>query len=184
MREKDATKTASGQDLICKKGGSTEEVVHQGERKKERQGKDRDTQMGRRKGGGGVKFPSGFQLGRINSVLELTLTPRLPPLLTGQVTCTHSRGLQRDSDCITASLTAAEVAENGTIKKGASERKTETGARVLREAERPAERWLIIMKQADLLDISAFTCLHRFLNLGVLVHIHTSTPQTARAKRQ
>ncbi len=131
--------------------------------------------MGRRKGGG-VKFPSGFQLGRINSVLELTLTPRLPPLLTGQVTCTHSRGLQRDSDCITASLTAAEVAENGTIKKGVSERKTETGARVLREAERPAERWLKIMKQADLLDISAFTCLHRFLNLGVLVHIYTSTP--------
>lgn len=78
--------------------------------------------------GRGVKFPSGFQLGRINSVLELTLTPRLPPLLTGQVTCTHSRGLQRDSDCITASLTAAEVAENGTIKKGESERKTETGA--------------------------------------------------------
>lgn len=35
----------------------------------------------RRKGreGRGVKFPSGFQLGRINSVLELTLTPSLPP---------------------------------------------------------------------------------------------------------
>ncbi|RXN30423.1 hypothetical protein ROHU_005019 [Labeo rohita] len=46
----------------------------------------------------------------------------------GQVTCTHSRGLQRDSDCITASLAAAEVAENGTMKKGESERKTETGA--------------------------------------------------------
>lgn len=92
--------------------------------------------------GRGVKFPSGFQLGRINSVLELTLTPRLPPLLTGQVTCTHSRGLQRDSDCITASLTAAEVAENGTIKKGESERKTETGAWALWEAEWPAERWL------------------------------------------
>lgn len=29
--------------------------------------------------GRGVKFPSGFQLGRINSVLELTLTPSLPP---------------------------------------------------------------------------------------------------------
>lgn len=29
-------------------------------------------------GGGGLKFPSGFQLGRINSVLELTLTPSLP----------------------------------------------------------------------------------------------------------
>ncbi len=110
-------------------------------------------------------------MGRINNVLELTLTPRLPPLLTGQVTCTHSRGLQRDSDCITASLTAAEVAENGTIINGASERKTETGARVLREAERPAEMWLKIMKQADLLDISAFTCLHRFLNPSVLVHI-------------
>ncbi len=63
------------------------------------------------------------------------------------------------------------MAENGTIINGASERKTETGARVLREAERPAEMWLKIMKQADLLDISAFTCLHRFLNPGVLVHI-------------
>lgn len=82
--------------------------------REKRQGKDRDTQMGM---GGGVKFPSGFQLGRINSVLELTLTPRLPPLLTGQVTCTHSRGLQRDSDCITASLTASEVAENGKIRE-------------------------------------------------------------------
>lgn len=29
--------------------------------------------------GRGVKFPSGFQLGQINSVLELTLTPSLPP---------------------------------------------------------------------------------------------------------
>lgn len=28
---------------------------------------------------GGAKFPSGLQLGRINSVLELTLTPQLPP---------------------------------------------------------------------------------------------------------
>lgn len=128
MRQKDATKTASGQDLICKKGGSTEEVVHQGDRKKKKdKGK---TEIHRWEGekGRGVKFPSGFQLGRINSVLELTLTPRLPPLLTGQVTCTHSRGLQRDSDCITDSLTAAEVAENGTIKTGESERKIETGA--------------------------------------------------------
>lgn len=46
----------------------------------------------------GVKFPSGFQLGRINSVLELTLTPS-PPLFpaqhTGQATLSHSGGPRR-----------------------------------------------------------------------------------------
>lgn len=36
-------------------------------------------EVGREREGRGVKFPSGFQLGRINSVLELTLTPSLPP---------------------------------------------------------------------------------------------------------
>lgn len=46
----------------------------------------------------GVKFPSGFQLGRINSVLELTLTPSLPPFPaqhTGQATLSHSGGRRR-----------------------------------------------------------------------------------------
>ncbi|TRY84548.1 hypothetical protein DNTS_001301 [Danionella cerebrum] len=49
---------------------------------------------------------------------------------TGQVTCTHSRGLQRDRDCITA----ATLAENGTIITGASEGKTEATAGGLQEA--------------------------------------------------
>lgn len=46
----------------------------------------------------GVKFPSGFQLGRINSVLELTLTPSLPLFPaqhTGQATLSHSGGRRR-----------------------------------------------------------------------------------------
>lgn len=42
--------------------------------------------------GRGVKFPSGFQLGRINSVLELTLTPRLPPLSLQAKSLAHTAG--------------------------------------------------------------------------------------------
>lgn len=71
----------------------------------------------------GVKFPSGFQLGRINSVLELTLTPSLPLFPaqhTGQATLSHSRGTEKGRDCIMATpFLRAKVAENGTIKAGA-----------------------------------------------------------------
>lgn len=74
----------------------------------------------RGKEGRGVKFPSGFQLGRINSVLELTLTPSLSPLLVGPAHrpsySPSQQGTERGRDCITVSLSWTKVAENGTIK--------------------------------------------------------------------
>ena len=85
----------------------------------------------REKGGGGgkterrergeVKFLTGFQLGRINSVLELTLTLSLPLLPSPAHRPSYSlsqQGMERGRDCITASLSWTKVAENGTIKAG------------------------------------------------------------------
>lgn len=58
-------------------------------------------------------------MGRINSVLELTLTPSLP-LLPGPAHrpsySPSQQGTERGRDCITASLSWTKVAENGTIK--------------------------------------------------------------------
>lgn len=85
--------------------------------------------MRRKRGEGrGVKFPSGFQLGRINSVLELTLTPSLPLLLGPAHRPSYSpsqQGTERGRDCITASLSWTKVAENGTIKARADRKKEE-----------------------------------------------------------
>lgn len=56
---------------------------------------------------------------RINSVLELTLTPSPPPLPDPAHRPSYSRsqqGTERGRDCITGSLSWAKVAENGTIK--------------------------------------------------------------------
>lgn len=59
-------------------------------------------------------------MGRINSVLELTLTPSLPPLLVGPAHrpsySPSQQGTERGRDCITVSLSWTKVAENGTIK--------------------------------------------------------------------
>lgn len=83
----------------------------------------------RRKGGvWGVKFPSGFQLGRINSVLELTLTPSLPLLPSPAHRPSYSpsqQGTEKGRDCITAALSWTKVAENGTIKARANRKKEE-----------------------------------------------------------
>lgn len=80
--------------------------------------------------GGGVKFPSGFQLGRINSVLELTLTPSLP-LLPGPAHrpsySPSQQGMEKGRDCITATLSGTKVAENGTIKSESRQRQRESG---------------------------------------------------------
>lgn len=76
----------------------------------------------------GVKFPSGFQLGRINSVLELTLTPSLPLLPGPAHRPSYSPSQQeteRGRDCITAPLSWTKVAENGTIKARADRKKEE-----------------------------------------------------------
>lgn len=72
----------------------------EGGRKQRKRGKVEEAGLGKERG---VKFPSGFQLGRINSVLELTLTPSLPhppphhpplsrPSTQGQASLSHSGG--------------------------------------------------------------------------------------------
>lgn len=88
--------------------------------------------MSRWGGGGGVKFPSGFQLGRINTVLELTLTPSLP-LLPGPAHrpsySPSQQGVEKGRDCITDTLSWTKVAENGTIKGRADREQEETNSR-------------------------------------------------------
>lgn len=120
----------------------TQKRIHTGRKKdiREREGWERNRDRGReRERGeknrerGGVKFPSGFQLGRINSVLELTLTLSLPllpgPLLPGPAhRASYSpsqQGAERGRDCITVSFSWTKVAENGTIKRGIEDRTKE-----------------------------------------------------------
>lgn len=126
----------------------TQKRIHTGRKKdiREREGRERNRDRGRgrererrkraregRKTERGVKFPSGFQLGRINSVLELTLTLSLPllpgPLLPGPAhRASYSpsqQGAERGRDCITASFSWTKVAENGTIKRGIEDRTKE-----------------------------------------------------------
>lgn len=70
-------------------------MEEEGEKTESERGKVEEAGLGKERG---VKFPSGFQLGRINSVLELTLTPSLPPFPaqhTGQATLSHSGGRRR-----------------------------------------------------------------------------------------
>lgn len=67
-------------------------------------------------------------MGRINSVLELTLTPSLPLLPGPEHRPTYStsqQGTEKGRDCITAVLSWTKVAENGTIKERTDSEKEE-----------------------------------------------------------